>query len=71
MGSERGCECGKREAWRVFHRQCNYSAFNGYRWTPSRYSRVVCERELGGCGRSWRTAAKYVDTLADAAEGSR
>ncbi len=45
-----------RPAWRVLHRNGHYSAFNGYRWTPSAYSRLRCLI----CFRSWRTKAAYV-----------
>lgn len=48
-----------RAAWVVVHRQCNFSAFSGYQYTPSDYSLVLC----GTCGRRWRTKAAYVDTL--------
>ena len=37
----------------VVDRHCNYSAFNGYRRTPSNYSCVRCLK----CGRYWRTKA--------------
>lgn len=37
----------------VMQRLCNHSAFNGYRWTPSKYSEVHCL----DCGRMWRTKA--------------
>lgn len=37
----------------------NYSAFNGYHFTPSDYSALSCE----ACGAYWRTNAKYVDLL--------
>ena len=47
--------------WRTVHLLCNYSAFNGYRYTPSRYSLVHCR----DCGALWRTTAKYVDQLED------
>lgn len=57
------CQCGTREAWRVTARNCNYSAFNGYRRTYSDYSEVTCDRRLGGCGRFWRTKAAYVAAL--------
>jgi hypothetical protein len=46
----------------VVHRQCNYSAFNGYHWTPSAYSQVRCLK----CGTFWRTKANYVRGLRDA-----
>ena len=57
------CECGKRECWRVTAYRRNHSAFSGYRYTPSDYSELVCVRELGGCGRRWRTKAKYVEEI--------
>jgi hypothetical protein len=57
------CKCGKRDAWRVWRHRCNYSAFNGYRYTPSDYSLVCCEPERGGCSALWRTKARYVDGL--------
>jgi hypothetical protein len=41
------------------HYRCNYSAFNGYRYTPSDYSLVKCVT----CNTSWRTKAAYVDSL--------
>jgi hypothetical protein len=63
MSQGRTCKCGKRDAWRVVHYRCNYSAFNGYHYTPSDYSAVSCERELGGCGAYWRTKAGYADRL--------
>ena len=53
------CTCATRDAWCVAVRKANYSAFNGYRRTPSDYSEVVCQT----CGARWRTNAKYVDTL--------
>ncbi len=46
----------------VTARHCNYSAFNGYQFTPSRWSEVMCEK----CGHFWRTKARYVDSLKDA-----
>jgi hypothetical protein len=45
--------------WRVVDYKCNYSKFNGSRYTPSQYSLLHCLR----CGRFWRTKASYVDTL--------
>jgi hypothetical protein len=56
------CRCGgSREAWYVVHRECNYSAFNGYHRTWSAYSAVRCNT----CGGSWRTKAAYVRRLPD------
>ena len=50
--------CGKRRiVVRTF--MGNYSAFNGYHFTASDYSEVVCV----DCLTSWRTKAKYVGTL--------
>lgn len=45
-----------QEHWRVVDRECNYSAFNGYKRTPSAYSAVRCLL----CGAWWRTKAAYV-----------
>jgi hypothetical protein len=42
----------------------NYSAFNGYRFTPSEYSELRCT----GCGLRWRTKARYVGKLRSWAE---
>lgn len=52
-----------RPQWAVLSRRCNYSAFNGYRRTPSAYSDVICP--VTGCESIWRTKADYVDTLPD------
>lgn len=38
-----------------------FSAFNGYHFTPSDYSEIVCTRP--GCHGRWRTKAEYVDGL--------
>ena len=46
---------------RVTVRNGNYSAFHGYRFTPSDYSALVCEV----CGTPWRSKARYVDRLRD------
>jgi len=51
-----------RPGWYVTVRKANYSAFNGYHRTPSAYSEVRCP----ACPTTWRTKAKYVDTLPDA-----
>lgn len=45
--------------WRVVQHRCNHSAFNGYHYTPSKYSSITCLR----CGRHWRTKASYADRL--------
>jgi hypothetical protein len=55
------CMREHRGTWVVVHRKCNFSAFSGYRRTPSDYSLVLCT----ACGRRWRTKALYVDTLPD------
>lgn len=47
----------------VVNRRCNYSAFNGYYRTPSDYSRLRCL----DCGTHWRSKAKGVDDVRDAA----
>lgn len=53
------CRTHPRTSWRVAVLRGNYSAFNGYRFTPSAWSEVVCVE----CGARWRTTAAYVDTL--------
>lgn len=55
----KGTKEEKMKNWVVIDYKCNYSAFNGYKWTPSDYSRVHCPV----CYRSWRTKAAYVDGL--------
>ena len=55
MSGSLACRCKPREV-EVVERNCNYSAFNGYRCTYSNYSRVRCLR----CGQIWRTKARYV-----------
>jgi hypothetical protein len=50
-----------RPHWRVTIREANYSAFNGYHYTPSEWSEVQC----GECRKRWRTRAAYVCTLPD------
>ena len=37
----------------------NYSAFNGYHFTPSDYSEIRCRE----CGVPWRTKAAYVEEI--------
>jgi hypothetical protein len=61
------CMRDHRGTWVVIHRNCNFSAFSGYAYTPSDYSLVLCDPQLGGCGRRWRTKAKYVNDLPDQA----
>lgn len=61
------CRCDERSkppdqrSWGVIARRCNYSTFNGGRYTPSDYSEIVCL----SCGAIGRTKAKYVDQLRD------
>lgn len=55
-----------RPRWVVEVRNGNYSAFSGYRFTPSDYSQVRCTR----CGSRWRTKAGYVAGLPDAPDGA-
>jgi hypothetical protein len=52
------CMCKPRDI-AVLRYRCNYSAFNGYRRTPSAYSTVKCRR----CGSVWRTQAAYVSSF--------
>ncbi len=62
-----GCHCAERKKpvkdrkWFVLQRNCNHSAFSGYRETPSDYSTVWCQ----GCGTVGRTKARYVEDLED------
>jgi hypothetical protein len=67
MAATFNCKCGERKKpiaernWTVTQYKCHHSAFNGYRYTPSDYSTVVCNNLLcHGCGR---TKAKFVDEL--------
>lgn len=59
------CEESKKpiaeRRWVVVNRLCNYSAFNGSRWTSSDYSALCCH----ACGNHWRTKAPYVAQLPD------
>ena len=66
MSSGVACVCPgtlaeKIKHWLVIDYKCNYSAFNGYHYTPSDYSAVVCTND--DCRGSWRTKADYVDDL--------
>ena len=60
-----GCTVLGGGALRVWARNGNRSAFNGYRWTPSAYSLVVCDMQHAGCGGLTRTKAAYVAALPD------
>ncbi|AXH50938.1 hypothetical protein CPT_Scapp_009 [Serratia phage Scapp] len=53
------CKVKRRDNWRIIDYRCNYSAFNGYRYTPSDYSSITCLK----CGSVWRSKSSYVDTL--------
>lgn len=55
------------EKWRVLDRNCNYSKFNGSRYTPSAYSLLLCMK----CGWHWRTKANYVTEVTDATATER
>jgi hypothetical protein len=48
--------------WHVTQRKCNFSAFNGYRYSRSDYSQVRCPID----GKTWRSKGAYVDELPDA-----
>lgn len=50
--------------WVIVQDCRNFSAFNGYRETPSDYSAIKCLR----CGKVWRTKAGYVSTLRRASD---
>jgi len=54
--------CKDKQNWVVTMRNCNQSAFNGYKVTPSDYSEIWCALH----GHFWRSKAKYVDTVPDA-----
>lgn len=56
-----------RHAWTVDVRNGNYSAFNGYHFTPSEYSQVRCPL----CPKVWRTKAAYVAELPDTPREAR
>lgn len=59
------CKCPERKKpvlernWRVVDYKCNYSAFNGYKRTPSDYSEVECL----SCGARGRTKANFVTII--------
>ena len=67
MSANVPCICAQRFApveqreWVVTMRNCNQSAFNGYRVVYSDYSEVRCLR----CHGVWRTKAAYVAKLKD------
>ena len=59
------CKCEERKKpikernWEIVQYKCNYSAFNGYHYTPSNYSHIRCNT----CQACGRTKANYVTTL--------
>lgn len=67
MSGGNRCKCPENQKpmaernWRVAQRNCNHSAFNGYRRTYSEYSSIHCL----SCNRAWRTTASYVPLLRD------
>lgn len=79
MSGGRSCQCAERDEplhvtgnrparmWRVLQRLCNHSAFNGYHYTPSEWSSLLCLR----CHTVWRTKADYVTHLLDATDEDR
>lgn len=67
MSTGFSCHCAERAKpiqdrnWVVLDRQANHSAFNGYHWTPSAYSHLLCNT----CRASGRTKAAYVAFVPD------
>lgn len=67
MSQGTSCKCPESKKpvterrWVVLQRNCNFSAFSGYSYTPSAYSAVQCH----ACGVVWRTKAAYVPKLMD------
>lgn len=64
MSKEAVCMCQgtlkeKMKYWKIHTYKGNNSAFNGYKFTPSDYSSISCER----CKMYWRTKADYVISL--------
>lgn len=64
------CPYHGREHYRLLHVKHNHSAFNGYHYTPSDYSRVVCvaPQPLASnpnhvCSHSWNSKAAWVNGL--------
>ncbi len=51
-------DCGSKDIVVTVYK-ANYSAFNGYRKTPSSYSEIHCKH----CRSFWRTKAAYADSL--------
>ena len=67
MSCSFSCKCGERKKplnrrnWVIHQYRCNHSAFNGYHWTSSDYSTVICRNP--DCYGGGRTKAGYVDEL--------
>ncbi len=59
------CAREHRSAWRVSMRNYGFPAFQGHVKRSTKDSEVICDRQHGGCGRRWRTTAKYVAGLAN------
>src|SRR6476660_3003376 len=64
MGSGIACRCKgtkeeRKKNWEILQFKCNYSAFNGNRYTPSDYSAIHCTC----CGNVWRTTSDIVYSL--------
>ena len=81
MSGGTSCKCAERREpltappasnrparlWRCVAYKHNYSAFNGYHYTPSDYSAISCVR----CGAVWRTRADYAVLLSNLAEDEK
>ncbi|UVB02955.1 hypothetical protein PM396_gp32 [Xanthomonas phage vB_Xar_IVIA-DoCa1] len=67
MSGGTACKCEESKKpiterkWFVYQRNCNHSAFNGYRRTYSEWSSIGCQC----CRATWRTKADYVFQLKD------
>lgn len=65
MSSGIACKCAERKKpigerlWECWQYKCNFSAFNGYKRTPSDYSLVHCTV----CGGLWRTKAAWAGQI--------
>lgn len=58
------CKCNlkkveKMKNWVVVTYRGNKSAFNGYKFTPSEFSEIKCNK----CGNTWRTKMNYVQII--------
>ena len=67
MSGGLACRCPEskrpipKRNWLVLQRHCNYSAFNGYRYTYSDYSCL----QFVSCKVVWRTKAAYASKLSN------